>query len=77
MTISALNDLDVLACDIQNIYLMAECRERLWVAARPKFGSEARNNMLTRKALYELKSSSAALRALLAETLHAMGYRAR
>ena len=26
MTISALNDLEVLACDIQNAYLTADCR---------------------------------------------------
>ena len=26
LTISALNDLDILACDIQNIYLTADCR---------------------------------------------------
>ena len=45
-TISALNDLDVLVYDIQNAYLMADCRERLWVVARPEFGSEAGNNTL-------------------------------
>ena len=35
LTIEALNYLDVLACDIQNVYLTADCRDRLWVAARP------------------------------------------
>ena len=75
LTIAALNDLDVLACDIQNVYLTADCRERLWVVAGPKFVSEYRMNMLVRKALYVLNISGAAFRAFLAETLDAMGYR--
>ena len=41
LTISSLNDLDVLACNIQNDYLTVDCRERVWVVAGPKFGSEA------------------------------------
>ena len=31
LTIAALDNLDVLACDIQNTYLTADCRERVWV----------------------------------------------
>ena len=46
LTIAALNDLDVLACDIQNAYLTADCREQVWVVAGTEFGSEAGNNML-------------------------------
>ena len=30
LTIIALNDLDILACDIQNAYLTAVCRETIW-----------------------------------------------
>ena len=45
------------------------------MVAGPKFGSEARNNMLARKALYGLKSSGTSFRDFLAETLYAMGYR--
>ena len=37
LMISAINDLDVLACDIDNAYIMADCREQVWVVARPKF----------------------------------------
>ena len=33
LKIAALNDLDVLACDIHNAYLKADCRERVWVVA--------------------------------------------
>ena len=70
MAISVLNELDVLVCDIHNAYLMEDFRERVWVVARPKFGSEARENMLTRKELYGLKSSSAAFRDFLVQILY-------
>ena len=36
LKIAALNDLDVLACDIQTVYFTADCRERVWVVAGPK-----------------------------------------
>ena len=75
LTIAALNGLDVMACDIQNAYLTADCRERIWTRAGPEFGSEAGMIFIVRKALYGLKSAGAAFRALLAETLHDMGYR--
>ena len=44
LKIAALNDLDVLACDIQNTYITENCRERVWVIARPEFESEAGTN---------------------------------
>ena len=75
LTVAALNDLEILACDIQNAYLTADCRERVWTRAGPEFGSECGQMMLVKKALYGLKSSGAAFRAHLAETLDKMGYR--
>ena len=45
------------------------------MVAGPKCGSESGNNMLVRKALYVLKSSGAAFRAFLGETLNVMVYR--
>ena len=63
-----------MACDIQNAYLTADCRERLWLVAGTKFGYEAGKNMLTRKALYVSKISGAAFRVFLEETLDAMGH---
>ena len=38
LTIAALNDLDVLAADVENAYLTAPCREKVWLHADPKFG---------------------------------------
>jgi hypothetical protein len=75
LTVAALNGLRImLPCDIQNAYLTADCRERIWTRAGPEFGSEAGTIFLVKKALYGLKSAGAAFRALLAETLYNIGY---
>ena len=62
LTIAALNDLSVLACDVQNAYLTAKCREKVWTRAGPEFGSDAGKIMLAVRALYGLKSSGVAFR---------------
>ena len=74
LTIAALNDLDILACDIQNAYLTALCRENIWTRAGPDFGSEKFTIVVVKMALYGLKSSGAAFRANLAGVLHGIGY---
>ena len=74
LLVASLNDLQLLACDIQNAYLTADCREKIYIIAGPEFGSEAGATMVVKKALYGLKSSGAAFRAHLAETLHDLGY---
>lgn len=74
LTIAALNDLQVLACDIQNAYLTADCRELIWPRAGAEFGLEAGRIFIVKKALYGLKSAGAAFCALLAETLHDIRY---
>ena len=56
LTIAALNELDILACDIQNAYLTALCRENIWTFAGPEFGEEEGTLMLVKMALYGLKS---------------------
>ena len=52
LTITSLNGLYMLAWDIQNAYLMADCIDQIWVVARTEFGSKAGKNMLARKNLY-------------------------
>ena len=76
LTIAALNDLKVMACDIQNAYLTADCREKIWTRANPGFGSEAGMMFLVKKAaLHGLKSAGAGFRALvITETLYDIGY---
>jgi hypothetical protein len=71
---AALNDLDVLTCDVSNAYLNAPCREKLWVKAGPEFGSDVGSVMLIRKALYGLKSAGKSWRNMLSESLQAMGW---
>jgi hypothetical protein len=75
LLIASLNDLQLLSCDIQNAYLTADCRERIYITAGPEFGSEAGTTMIIKKALYGLKSSGAAFRAHLAETLYDLNYK--
>ena len=73
---AALNGLDVLACDIQNAYLTAPCREKFYTIAGPEFGSDAGKIMKITRALYGLKSSGASFRSFLSEHLYDLGYRA-
>ena len=75
LLIAALNGLKISACDIQNAYLTANCREKIWFVAGPELGSEEGTIMIIKKALYGLKSSGAAFRAHLAETLHDIGFK--
>jgi len=75
LTIAALNGLDILSCDIQNAYLSAECREKIFTIAGPEFQSEAGKVMIIKMALYGLKSSGAAFRSKLAGVIWELGYR--
>ena len=75
LLVAALNGLNIMACDIQNAYLTVDCREKIWTIAGPEFGSEKGTPMVIRKALYGLKSSGAAFRAHLAETLYNIGFK--
>mmetsp|Transcript_6957 Transcript_6957/g.15347 ORF Transcript_6957/g.15347 Transcript_6957/m.15347 type:complete len:588 (-) Transcript_6957:1134-2897(-) len=62
--ITALNDIDVLACDIGNAYLNAECREKIWFVAGPECSEHRGKVCKLTRALYGLKSSGAAWRAM-------------
>ena len=55
LTIAELNELHILACDIQNAYLTALCRENIWKFAAPEFGEEEGTFMLVKMVLYGLK----------------------
>jgi Reverse transcriptase (RNA-dependent DNA polymerase) len=74
LLIASLNDLDVWAADVGNAYLNAPCREKIWTVAGPEFGSDEGKVMIIKRALYGLKSSGAAWRAMLAGTLSDMGF---
>ena len=71
---AALNDLDVLSCDITNAYLNADCAEKLWIEAGPEFGSEKGSVMKIKKALYGLKSACNSWHATLSDTITSMNF---
>ena len=56
LTIAVLNELDIMACDIQNTDLTELFRENIWTFAGPEFGEEEGTFMLVKTALYGLKS---------------------
>ena len=72
--IAALNNLDLQAANIENAYLTAPCREKIWTRAGPEFGMDEGKIFIIVRALYGLKSSGAASRAFLAERLDEMGF---
>jgi hypothetical protein len=74
--LAALNEIDLLATDIGNAYLNAPAREQVYTTAGPEFGPELEGKtVLIVRALYGLKSSGAAWRAHLANTLQQLGYK--
>ena len=75
LPIAALNKLGILGCDIQNAYISAPSREKIYCIAVREFGSDAGKVMIVRRALYGLKSSGAAFRAMLANTIWDLDFR--
>jgi len=71
---AALNDLDILSCDIANAYLNAPCTEKIWTVAGPEFGSDAGSVMIIKKAAYGLKSAGSSWAKTLAGTLSDLGF---
>ena len=75
LLVAALNDVDILSCDIQNAYLTVPCKEKIYCRAGSEFSSKAGKIMIVKMALYGLKSSSAAFRSKLAGVICDLGYR--
>jgi len=60
LLIAALNDLDILACEISNAHLDAPCREIIWFVAGLECGKSLECKVMKlARALYGLKSSGA------------------
>jgi hypothetical protein len=73
--IAALNDIKILATNIGNAYLNAKPREKVYFTAGPEFGAELQGkHVMIVRALYGLKSSGAAWRSHLANTLRSLGF---
>ena len=67
LIIVAFNGLEISSCDIQNAYLTAPCREKIYFIAGPELGSDQGKIIIIKRALYGLKSSGAAFRSFFAE----------
>jgi hypothetical protein len=68
LTLASLNDLYVKMANIENAYLMAPITEKVWTVFGPEFGDDDGKHALIVRALYDLKSTSAAFRAALTGT---------
>ena len=55
--------------------LIPKCRQKLWTEAGTEFGTEKVMVMIISRVIYGLKSSSAAWRGEIAETLVSLGYK--
>ena len=75
LMLTVLNDLDIEGADIENVYLIAPCREKVWLRGGMEFGDMKGEILIVEKALYGLKSSGAAFRSFVAETFDSMGFR--
>ena len=81
LLVAALNELEVLSGDVQNAYLTAPNREKVWIRAGKEFGTVpgceylVGKIMMITRALYGLKSAGASFRAFMAEKLDDMGFK--
>ncbi len=73
--LAALNDVDVLACDVQNAYVNAETKEKVWFRGGNELGSDSGKVIIIIRALYGLKSSGARWREHMAQTLRNAGFK--
>ena len=73
--IAGLNDLDVQGADIQNAYLIAPNKEKLWIKAGSEFGDNKGKYYVVSRALYGLKSAGASFRSFLAKKLDELNFR--
>jgi Reverse transcriptase (RNA-dependent DNA polymerase) len=75
LMIAALNDLSILAADIQNAYLTSPCQEKIYTILSPEFGPNRQGRKaLVVRVLYGLKSAGAAFRNHLASCLGHLGF---
>ncbi len=74
LLVAALNDLDILGADIQNAYLQAETKEKVWFMAGAEFVSNQGRPCIIVRALYGLKSSGARFRDHLSAIIREQGF---
>ena len=75
LLIVALNYLDIQSEDIENAYLTAPCREKIWTRSGTEFGQDEGKVFIIVMELYHLKSRGSVFRELLAKRLDEMGFK--
>ena len=75
LTLAALNDLEVKVGDVENAYITAQAREKIWTILGDEHGEDTSKKVIIVRALYGLKSSGAAFRAHVYDCMEAMGYK--
>ena len=73
--IAALNNVNILSCDLEIAYLNAKCCEKIWFKAGIECGEDAGKVCVVMHALYGLKSAGASWRAELASVLQDLRYK--
>ena len=74
LLLAALNDLEILSADVQNAFLTAPNKEKVYLKTGPEFGVHQGKIFIVTKALYGLKSASASFRSYVADALDNIGY---
>ena len=69
LTMSSLNDLQVLGADVHNIFLMEICKDKIWLISGIEFGAEISKNLLVVRLPYGIKSASASFRSYMEKKL--------
>ena len=73
--IAALNGLDIMACDLENAYLNAPCKEKIWFEGGLECGEDQGKVLVVTRALYGLKGSGNSWRNALSEAIQNCGFK--
>ena len=73
-TYTALNDLDIWACDVQNAYIQAPSSEKHYIVCGAEFGDHVGKIALIRRALYGGKSAGRDYRLHLRSCIEFLGF---
>jgi hypothetical protein len=71
---AALNGLHIMSCDLENAYLNAKCKEKIWFEGGIECGADQGKVLIVVRALYGLKSAGASWSATLAQALRDLGF---
>jgi hypothetical protein len=72
--IAALNGLDIMSCDLDNAYLNAKCKEKIWFKGGIECGANQGKVLIVVCALYGLKSAGASWCATLVQALRDLSF---